>query len=63
MKLEDFTMSDVLNYYTDYLMNECNIGIKSKAEVKKYIINALTYNVVREAVVEQVAFLKENVEE
>ena len=60
MNLENYSMTDVLNYYIDYVMNECDIGIESKAEAKKLIINALTYNVVREAVVEQVVFLKEN---
>ena len=62
MKLEDWKMSDVLNYYVDYIVNECEIT-SSKTEAKKLVINALTYNVVREAIVEQVEFLKNNDED
>lgn len=61
MKLENWTMTEILNYYADYLVNECEIAA-NKAEAKKLFLNAITYNVVREAIVEQVAFLKEECE-
>lgn len=61
MKLEQFTMTEIVDYYADYLI-EHEI-VTTKAEAKRYFLNALAYNVVREAVVEQVAFLKENTDE
>lgn len=61
MKLKNIDMSDVLNDYVDCLMNYW--GIKSKEEAKNLVVNALTYNVVMDAVVEQAVFLKRNEEE
>ena len=61
IKLEDYTMNDIINYYTDYLVNECGIAA-NKAEAKKLFLNAMSYNVVREAIVEQVMFLKKEAE-
>lgn len=58
MKLENFTMTEIVNYYAEYLVENEVCG--TKAEAKKYFLNALAYNVVREAVTEQVIFLQEN---
>lgn len=60
MKLEQFTMTEIVDYYTDYLVE--NEIVATKAEAKRYFLNAITYNVVREAIVEQVVFLQENVD-
>lgn len=57
--LNDWTMKEITDYYIDYIMNTCELAT-SKAEAKKLFLNALAYNVVRESVVEQVEFLKEN---
>ncbi len=61
MKLEQFTMTEIVDYYTEYLVE--NEIVATKAEGKRYFLNALAYNVVRQAVVEQVEFLKENTDE
>lgn len=61
MKLEQFTMTELVEYYAEYLVE--NEIVATKAEGKRYFLNALSYNVVRQAVVEQVEFLKENIDE
>ena len=61
MKLEQFTMTEIVNYYAEYLVE--NEIVATTAEAKQYFLNALAYNVVRLAVVEQVEFLKENIDE
>lgn len=58
VQLENFTMTEIVDYYVDYIINNCELAT-SRAEEKKLFLNALAYNVVRESVVEQVAFLKE----
>ena len=58
MTLEKFTMTEIVEYYAEYLTERCEIA-STKAEAKQLFLNALTYNVVREAVAEQVEFLKE----
>lgn len=60
MKLEKFTMTEIVDYYAEYLVE--NEVCDTKAEAKQYFLNAITYNVVREAIVEQVVFLKENID-
>lgn len=59
MKLEKYTMTEIVDYYAEYLTERCEIA-STKAEAKQLFLNALAYNVVREAVAEQAAFLKEN---
>ena len=57
MKLEKYRMTDIVAYYIEYLMEQ---GIAdSKEEAKALFLNAITYNVVREGIVNQAAFLKE----
>lgn len=58
VQLEKFTMTEIVDYYVDYIINNCELAT-SKSEAKKLFLNALAYNVVRESVVEQVEFLKE----
>lgn len=60
MKLEKYTMTEIVDYYVEYLVEHevCS----TKAEAKQYFLNALAYNTVREAVVEKVFFLKENMD-
>ena len=55
-ELENFTMSEVLDYLVQKQVEEKGI---SKALAKKLVINALTYNVVVEAIEEQIDFLLE----
>lgn len=62
MKLEKYTMTEIVEYYAEYLTERCGLA-ETKAEAKQLFLNALAYNVVREAVAEQVAFLKENIDE
>lgn len=55
-ELENFKMSEVLDYLVQKQVEEKGI---SKALAKKLVINALTYNVVVEAIEEQIDFLLE----
>lgn len=61
MKLEKYNMTEIVDYYSEYLVENEICG--TKAEAKQYFLNALTYNVVREAVIEQVIFLQENADD
>lgn len=54
-ELEKFTTKEIVDYYIGYIM-EHELAA-SKSEAKQLFLNALSYNVVREAVVEQIAFL------
>lgn len=53
--LEQFTTKQVVDYYIEYIM-EHELAA-SKLQARQLLLNALTYNVVREAVVDQIAFL------
>ena len=53
--LEQFTTKQVVDYYIEYIM-EHDLA-SSKLQARQLLLNALTYNVVREAVVDQIAFL------
>ena len=53
--LEQFTTKQVMDYYIEYIMEHELAASKSQA--RQLLLNALTYNVVREAVVDQIAFL------
>lgn len=53
--LEQFTTKEVVEYYIGYIMEHDLAASKSQA--RQLLLNALTYNVVREAVVDQIAFL------
>ena len=53
--LEQFTTKEVVDYYIGYIM-EHDLAA-SEAQARQLLLNALTYNVVREAVVDQIAFL------
>ena len=53
--LEQFTTKEVVDYYISYIMEHDLASTKSQA--RQLLLNALTYNVVREAVVDQIAFL------
>lgn len=55
--LEQFTTKEVVDYYIGYIMEHDLASTKSQA--RQLLLNALTYNVVREAVIEQIAFLQE----
>lgn len=61
MKLEKFTMTEIVDYYVDYMIE--NEIVSTRAEAKQLFLNALAYNVVRGAVIEQVVFLQENDDE
>lgn len=57
----EFTLNQIVNYLTDKFSDEFEM---SKAETRRYIIDALSYNVVVEAIREQIEFLiEQNVEE
>lgn len=58
--LEDFTITEVLNYLTDEMGMEFGV---SKKLAKKLIINAIAYNVVVEEIRNQISFLLEDEEE
>ena len=53
--LEQFTTTEVWDYSTVYIIYTDLAASKSQA--RQLLLNALTYNVVREAVVDQIAFL------
>lgn len=55
--LENYTMKEIVDYYVGYLM-EHELAA-SKSEARQLFLNALTYNVVRESVIEQIVFLCE----
>ena len=59
--LEQFTTKQVVDYYIEYIMEHELAASKSQA--RQLLLNALTYNVVREAVVDQIAFLTGDDEE
>lgn len=50
----EVTLNQVANYLVDKFSEDFEI---SKAETRKYLIDALTYNVVAEAIWEQMNFL------
>lgn len=57
----EFTLNQVANYLADKFSKDFDI---SKAEARRYLIDALDYNVVVEAIREQIEFLiAQNVEE
>ena len=58
---EQFTTKQVMDYYIEYIMEHELAASKSQA--RQLLLNALTYNVVREAVVDQIAFLIDTDEE
>ena len=60
MELYNYTTSSVINYLVETLAE--NNGF-TKAKAKQLLLNALTYNVVIEAIQEQVDFLSGNNEE
>ena len=53
--LEQFTTKNIMDYYIHYIM-EHDLA-SSKPQARQLLLNALSYNVVREAVVDQIAFL------
>lgn len=59
VKLEDFTLKQVSDYLINEIAEEREI---SKAQARKLFINALSYNVVVEAINEQIDFLIEKEE-
>lgn len=60
-KLDDYTMSAIADYYVQRLIEK---GLATtKSEAKKLFLNALSYNLVVEAIENQVAFIKEADEE
>ena len=57
----EFTLNPVANYLADKFSKDFGI---SKPEARRYLIDALDYNVVVEAIREQIEFLiAQNVEE
>lgn len=55
-KHNEFTLSQIINYLTDKFSDEFEM---SKSETRRYIIDALSYNIVVEAIREQIDFLIE----
>ena len=56
----EFTLNQVANYLTDKFSKDFDI---SKAEARRYLIDALTYNVVVEELGLQIEFLIEQNEQ
>lgn len=57
----EFTLNQIVNYLTDKFSDEFGM---SKAEIRRYIVDALSYNIVVESLREQIEFLiEQNVEE
>jgi len=56
-KLESFTTKEIVDYYIGYIMEQ--ELATSKSQARQLLLNALSYNVVREAVIEQISFLIE----
>lgn len=56
-ELEKFTAKEIVDYYIGYIMEHELAATKSEA--RQLFLTALSYNVVREAVVDQIAFLIE----
>lgn len=57
----EFTLNQIIHYLTDRFSDEFEV---SKTETRRYIIDALSCNVVVEAIREQIEFLiEQNVEE
>ena len=57
----EFTLNQIVNYLTDKFSDEFGM---SKAEIRRYLVDALSYNVVVESLREQIEFLiEQNVEE
>lgn len=52
----EFTLNQIVNYLADKFSDEFKL---SKTETRRYIIDALSYNVVVEAIREQIGFLIE----
>ena len=52
----ELTLNQIVNYLTYKFSDEFEM---SKAEIRRYIIDALSYNVVAEAIGEQIEFLIE----
>lgn len=50
----EYTLGQVINYLTDKFAKDFNL---SKTETKRYLIDALTYNIVVEALWDQVDYL------
>ena len=55
--LEDFTISEVLDYIVRKQVEERGI---TRAQARKLVINAISYNVVVAAIDEQIDFLIDN---
>ena len=53
-KLEDFTLKQISDYLTNRIVEEFGV---SKSLAKKLLVNAISYNVVIESIMEQVDFL------
>lgn len=56
----EFTLNQIVNYLTDKFADEFEM---SKTETRRYIIDALSYNVVVESIREQIEFLIDQNEE
>lgn len=52
----EFTLNHIVNYLTDKFSDEFGM---SKAEIRRYIVDALSYNIVVESLREQIEFLIE----
>ena len=52
----EFTLNQIVNYLTDKFADEFEM---SKAETRRYIIDALSYNIVVESIRGQIEFLIE----
>lgn len=56
----EFTLNQIVNYLIDKFSDEF---VMSKAETRRYITDSLSYNVVVEAIREQIEFLiEQNIE-
>ena len=56
-KLETYSLPEITNHYVDLILEQQLAA--SKSEALAFFMNALAYNVVRESIMDQVRFLKE----
>lgn len=56
-KLDSYSLPEIANHYVDLILEQKLAA--SKSEALAFFMNALAYNVVRESIMDQIRFLKE----
>ena len=56
-KLDTYSLPEITNHYVDLILEEKLAA--SKSEAMAFFMNALAYNVVRESIMDQIRFLRE----